>query len=944
MFRAKYTLAGNKLADRYCASLRFSASGCLAAVLLACMFFLSATAARAQDSPREVRQKAHQALAQGAYDDAIIYLEQLLSWFGDSKDTRIRREMATVRFNLGLCYFLIGQFEKSDDAFNDYLKNHSHGPKVIEASVYIADGLRFRSKFSKALKDYEKIRKIYENKLSLDWQADILGSMVRCYLAEDNWEDAIPLLNELYRVSPDVLRSSWAATLLTIAYLKEMDLEKVYKLVPYLLQPNSFASWSVAYNVAALEAADMLFAEERYRDALWVYRLIYPHDMLAVRSMQYLEHLNRRGEILKRTQGKYRELMRNQELTGEIETEIEALDSIDNYDIELFFRIARSYMETRRYREARELFLYLYQEADDQQSEEALFLAFHCSTQIRPWDRAFELGKQYLKEFPAGEYYDDVSLTVGQMYAQLQNWPEVIRHLTKVLQQRPKHQAGAECMFLIGYASFMEEKFADAVEWLERMNKKYPGNERTEEGTYWIGMSYLFDKKYEEAYPVFSHYIADYPGSTYIEDATFRRSVCDYGLSRFEKAEKKLLSFVSTYPESILAGEAYMMLGDISGTYGNIKNAVQRFQRAMDYKDLNIELYNYCAFHAAEMMNDDNDYEKMISHFKRYIRKNREGSNIPMAIYWIGRALWQTGEKEGALKYYEQSIVKYGKDRMQLGIDMILEEWIGKTKGVDRKTQLKAWKSIGTIMQENKGEDGLPLRLRLIRAYLYKPNLKEQEKKMLLDNLLKEKNLEYASAAVLELMADEAARLGMNELAVKASRKLIDDFTETDYALTARMTLAKWAIEEKKFDVAIKHLGVIREVFASSSEAGQALVMLGNLYIDKRDYKKAEDCFKDVLSVREWKGPLFPAALYGRGEAARKQNQYERACAYYERIYLLYSHYTQWTAKAYLQRAKCLGRLYKLDKAKETLTQMLSVSDLADTPEGKEARKLLRSL
>ena len=63
--------------------------------------------------------------------------------------------------------------------------------------------------------------------------------------------------------------------------------------------------------------------------------------------------------------------------------------------------------------------------------------------------------------------------------------------------------------------------------------------------------------------------------------------------------------------------------------------------------------------------------------------------------------------------------------------------------------------------------------------------------------------------------------------------------------------------------------------------------------------------------MKEWRGPLWPAALCGRGESALMKHDYEKACAYYERVYVMYSHYASRCAKAYLQRAKCRLHLHE---------------------------------
>jgi tetratricopeptide (TPR) repeat protein len=211
----------------------------------------------------------------------------------------------------------------------------------------------------------------------------------------------------------------------------------------------------------------------------------------------------------------------------------------------------------------------------------------------------------------------------------------------------------------------------------------------------------------------------------------------------------------------------------------------------------------------------------------------------------------------------------------------------------------------------------------------------------LLNDIVRPENLPVAGAGVMELMLDTAEKRGDTNLAVNVAETIIKEFTETDYALAARVFLAKVAIGAKEYKTAIKHLTVIREVYATSPEAADALILLGDLYIKMNKYKDADDCYKAVLGVREWRGVLWPTALYGRGECSRLQRNYEEASAYYERIYLLYGQYRNWTAKAYLARAECLATLRLYQKAIETLQEMISLPDLKDQPELEAARKLL---
>ncbi len=912
--------------------------------LLVCAALLvGAGRASAQDlAPREVRLQAQRALQEGAYDNAIILIQQWIEWFKDSSKREVIIDLESWYFNLGLCYYLTGQFGEAEKAFKVYLKKYRNGPHASQAEIYIADGQRYSEKLAPALRGYQKVLESY--RLNDDWKTDVYCSMARCHLAQDQWAEALPHLEKVYAVAPDNWRADWAATLLTIAFLKELQVTRVFNLVPFLVQPSSLASRSVAFNMAALEAADELFAEERYRDALWVFRLVYPKEEIKKRGERHLEHLGEQIEDLRKAGGRYRELLRTQETIAELEAELKGLEEVEQYGIDLAYRIARSYMEIRRYREARALFLYLRDEVDDEaRVEELLYLAFHCSTQIRPWGRAFELGAQYMEEYPAKEYYDLVSLTVGQLHAMKKEWPMVISVLTKALEVSPEHESIAECMFLIGYASFMEEKFPEAVHWFGRLRREFPANERAEEATYWLGMSYLFNKQYEDGKRTFGVFLADYPKSVYVEDATFRLAVCIYGLSDFREAERRLSAFAARYPKSSLTGEAYMMLADIAGNFGESEAGVARYRKALQH-ELNIELYNYCAFRCGEMLFDMNDFDGVVEHFKAYIRRNRDGSNRPMAVYWVGRGLWQEGEQQKGMEFLMQSVSKFGKAPDALGIDLILEEWIGRSKELTPLVAKEAWRYLGTLLRVSREEKEATLTLRLERTFLYKPDLSDKAKEIIVGSLCKEENLPVASAAVLEFIMDEAPKREMSELGLQAAHALVDRFTETDYALTARMFIAERAMADKDYGAAEEQLRVIREVFATSSEAAQALLLLGKLYMIQRKYEQADKCFRDVLGVREWRGPLWPAALHGRGECAEAQRDFAKACAYYERIYLMYGHHKSWCAKAYLQRANCLIRLQEPRKARETLEEMLSNTELAAAAEAEPARELLGRL
>ncbi len=920
-------------------------------VLGAALLCMGAVPARGQATVNELFRAVHSNMRDGNFAEVVPDVQQLVHVLGDSDETAVRLRMQGVFLNLGIAHFFLGNFGEAIEAFEDYKRRYprTSPQNLATADLFIADCLRFQGEFEKAIEAYRRAMQEHSYRAML--RADMHSSIARCHLAQDNWADAMEPLQKVIRLSSDFNQYNWAATLLVTAYLKTLELENVYALVPLLLQRDSLASRSVAFNMAALEAGDELFATERYREALWVFRMVYPHGALARNSKEHLAWLQEQAGRIRDAGGDARSLMRLQESIGELEEEQNAIAQIDNYDIELQFRVARGYMELRRYREAIELFLHLNQVAEPDLADEALFLAFRCASSLEPWDQAYELGLRYMDDFPAGHWFPIVSLAIGQMYASEQRWMDVIEHLTRTLEISPNHTAAAECLFLIGYASFMEEKFEQAVENFSELNRRFPQSDLRPDATYWSGMARLFDAEYEAAAPHFDAVIDQFSDSIYLDDAMFRRAVCDYGTGDFEASDLRLAEFIERFEDHELAGEATMMRGDVAGGAGRIDEAVAFYQRAMNCDHLNIEHYNHCAFQTATLLHDAEKHEEQRAHFARYIERNREGSNIPQAIYWIGRSLWNAGDVDGALHYYRNAVAEHGQDPGAIGIDLILDEWIGLSRRGGAETEARAWTSLRAARDEAEREEQRTLVLRLTRVLLYDPDASAGDRHRLMRRLLDRDNLPYASPAVAQVILNEAIENERRELAELAARHIVDAFAETDHGLQARMVLAEFAIEDARNTAslterdelhaqAMKHLDIVRSVHAAAPEAAQALLSLGWLHLEDSHYEEAEEMFTAVLGPRAW-SHMRPEALYGRGETLFAQRKFEEATAYYERIYLMYSHYQDWTAKAYLRRAECLVRLFRNDAAREVLTEMLEDPERAQTPQGRRAQTML---
>jgi TolA-binding protein len=896
----------------------------------------------AQDSPAQVQLAASLALQNGEYAVAVRHLNQLVAWYGESEDDRTRALMGEVFYNLGLAHLFMGAFEDAEKAFADYLQRYRHGVHEEQCALLIADCRRYRRENASALEAYEQF--LSRRQATRDLVTDALAGIARIHVSEERWTEAVPYLMRVYREAFDYPRRSWAATLLAITFMRSDDLESLWRMHPLLLRPDSFSSRSVSFNMIALELGDSLFADERYREALWIYRLIHPVERITRSSREYLEYQNQRIRRLRRSPRNPRPMIRALEGIGETETEIEALKEVEPYDSRLAFRIARGYMEMSRYREARNLFHQLHLDGDEEHAEQGMYLAVVSAVRINPPDTAIPLAREYMDAYPAGEYYGDVTLLLAQLYVTREAWLDVIAVLTEALEVMPAHPHVVEVLFVLGYSCFMEEQFEESRGHLIRMNEEYPDNDRQYEGLYWTGMAYLFDNNYGDALRYFERVIYEFPEGPYHEDAWFRMASCLYGVSRFEEAEEALLEFRTLYPESRLMGEATVMLADIAGFHGDIDRAVLRFQRVPSFgEELNIEFYNYAAFRAGEMLMDLERYEDVVRHFRSYIARSREGSNLPQALYWIGRAYWNMGRQRHALRHYQNSVRRYGTEREALGIDLILEEWIAKTRDAEPDVRREAWADLRELLGQAREERWLALALRVEWALLHDPDIDDAARARHRDTLLDPRVIPHAGLGTLEYILREAVAEGRKELVLAAANEVVAVFPETDTSVGARLLLAQDALERFETEAALEQLQVIREAFPGSEYAAEAALLMARAYFMQRRHDDADAVYQDVLAARDWRR-FWPEALYARAENARAAGDPARAAAFYERIYLLYSAHQDWAAKAYLARAECLVELEEPGKALEVLAELQAHPDLQARPELELARERAREL
>ena len=287
------------------------------------------------------------------------------------------------------------------------------------------------------------------------------------------------------------------------------------------------------------------------------------------------------------------------------------------------------------------------------------------------------------------------------------------------------------------------------------------------------------------------------------------------------------------------------------------------------------------------------------------------------------------------------AIVDFGNRPDQIGVDMILRDVIAEQKDLRGSEVYQGF--MQRLYREmadahETGKRTLTLRLTTLFA---ETQPEGTNRRKLHTILLREQDLDRAGPLTLLVIGREAGV--RNEPATRraAYETLLKNFGASDFTLDALWALAQHAWSVQAYDEVNLQVVQILERYPTVPVAGEAQKLRADVFRMQGRPAEAIAAYTVLLGVRDWRGPLFPEALYWIGKCHLEQGNLKEAFAYFQRVYVLYGAHTTWVAKAYLQSAYCLDHLGRRSEAIATLQEMLGTPSLAERPECVEAREHL---
>jgi len=895
-----------------------------------------------------MQDKTKHMMLSGKYEQAIDLFDQIIR--GLEPVEHINRGYARA---VEYCYFHYGiallEMKKFDDAFDwlaKYLQKYPNGMQKNVAVILMADILAIKEQWDQVIRLVDPLTRNLNLGERLLTAAHELRAEAHFQLK--NYESAAASARYLYDRVPDRQIRTDAAIMFSICLVRLNKYKAVYAFLPNLQYES--VRYDVSLNRALIEEGDREYNEARYDTALLLYRLVFPKALLETKMAERILEVERYRDNLsdtslptavRNTSAVKRKIARG---LKSLAKEQEKLINMPDYDQELAMRSANCYFELKRFREAIQSFWGVYHDYPEHKlADQALYATFTTAYVMGDIKRAIKEGYAYLRIFPKGQFYETVSLNLVQVHYQQSEFKECISLARKVLSAKPDHSSADQLKYLIGYNLFQLEQLEEAMPAFKKVVEEHPDSQAAEPSAYWHAMCGLYTGSYEESEQLFVAFNAKYTSGIYYSDALYRLGICQYGNGKFMDSAATLEGFVAKFPDQASVPEALTMLGDIYASEAKLDEALTSYQMAISNAVTQIQV-NRATFQIAKMYRLEERWEETLTLFYDYLAKWKNEGNFTEAMYWIGTSLQRLDRNEEAMDTFFNAIIQYGNEPEHHGIDMILRDLVSEIESGKAGRELYAFKDklyneIVVAREANR----TTLYLRLITFFYYLVE-NESDKLDMIDTISRREYIRFAGPLTLNLMGESAIRRNDPQLARLVFEHFLSEHRESELAVKALRSMAQLKISEGKLDEAESFLDDISGRFATLPDAGWAALQRADLDRRRKNYERAIQGFKQVVSVKEWRGPFWAEALYRMGQCELEQGQTREAFAYFQRVYVMYEAYSEWAARAYLESAHCLVKLNQPKDARKTCTELIDHPVMKKSEEASKARDLLKQL
>ncbi len=531
--------------------------------------------------------------------------------------------------------------------------------------------------------------------------------------------------------------------------------------------------------------------------------------------------------------------------------------------------------------------------------------------QAAAWDRMHGNASVYAD---AGFYWS------GMAHLQLSEFAAAIEQMDLLLDKYPTSTYAEDGLLRKGTALFYESRYNEAKETLLSYRDKYPDGSALDQALYFLGELEKLAGNLQLALDYFEDALSMTASEEVRDSATFSIGGIYEGLGEYRKMARHFEDYLAAYPETSRRTDAIYQLG----------LAYEATQRPVEM----LEIYRE-AIESFIAVDDDRGVDTLIEGYAERYEANL--SRLRETVALLDRL-------ESDLEFRRQMVTDRGFLFEVFYFNTALDQSLYNALrnhpafGPELVDGLEPIKEVISVYRDQLAAypTGSPedfFHSLLAEARGRKDRLAETRALMGLYRLGQE--LAPADAFDRELLDRLTPRLLLYvadysrdrdlEFATTVWNEVLAAYPQSDEAIVAYLRLADVSSGRDDLRGALNYLDQIVELFPGSPKVPGVILRQGALLTELGRTEEAREKYQYILRVPDWRGEIHARALYQTGEAFMADREFAKAHGFFERTFLGYSHFSEWSAKAYLRDAAALLEMNARDDAVRTLEEAIQV-------------------
>ncbi|NUM69565.1 MAG: tetratricopeptide repeat protein [Ignavibacteriaceae bacterium] len=255
-----------------------------------------------------------------------------------------------------------------------------------------------------------------------------------------------------------------------------------------------------------------------------------------------------------------------------------------------------------------------------------------------------ELSNPRLNELPL-EKQVEAKYLIADSYYRIREFDKAAEMFKQIVIEYPATKFLREIKYALAWCYFQTRQYADAY---NSFNSLVSGTDSVSVNSYyWSGESKRYSKDLAGAKIIFDDFIRRYPESPVRYDAEFNLALISFEEKKFDEAER-VINDLLTSGDTRIKARCYTLLGELSNARGDYKNGVKHFTDAISISSEYPETDAAAKLGLAISLHFAGEYEKSI--------KQLDDLVFTHSGYEISKVNYYYGENYFALKNYRNAI------------------------------------------------------------------------------------------------------------------------------------------------------------------------------------------------------------------------------------------------------------------------------------------------